>query len=150
ETIAGWRRSFRERHGMEPLLFLTQTFDDHDPEAFGLDGAIEFPPHKILANTHQINPKLEFLDHGFSGHAYQYEDVISASENVPVPEFPLIRTVFPSWDNDARRQGNGVVATGSTPVKYRRWLEGAIRYARRHPIEGEALVFINAWNEWAE
>jgi glycosyltransferase involved in cell wall biosynthesis len=150
DTIASWRRMFRERHGVEPLIFLTQTFNDHDPTVHGLDGAIEFPPHKILATTHQINPRLEFLDHGFSGHVYDYDDVIRASEAVPVPDFPLIKTVFPSWDNDARRQGTGVIATGSTPAKYRRWLEGAIRHARRHPIGGEPLVFVNAWNEWAE
>ncbi|MCW5715051.1 MAG: glycoside hydrolase family 99-like domain-containing protein [Bauldia sp.] len=150
ETIARWREAFQERHGMEPLFFLTQTFEDHDPAAFGFDGAIEFPPHKILAKVHQINPKLEFLDHSFAGHVYRYEDVIEASAAVPTPDFPLIKTVFPSWDNDARRQGNGVVATGSTPAKYGQWLGEAIRYARRHPIAGEALVFINAWNEWAE
>ncbi|MCC6737252.1 MAG: glycoside hydrolase family 99-like domain-containing protein [Bauldia sp.] len=150
ETIASWRKTFRERHRMEPLIYLTQTFNDHDPTVYGMDGAIEFPPHKILAKTHQINPRLEILDHGFSGHVYQYEDVVRASEAVPVPDFPLIKTVFPSWDNDARRQGTGVIATGSTPAKYRQWLDGAIRHARRHPIGGEPLVFINAWNEWAE
>ncbi|MGE3719887.1 MAG: glycoside hydrolase family 99-like domain-containing protein, partial [Bauldia sp.] len=150
ETFALWRRLLRERDGEDPLFLMAQTFTDHNPTPFGLDGAVEFPPHKIMADVHPRNPKIEFFDHGFSGWVYQYDDVVEASLGVPQPDFPLIKTAFPSWDNDARRQGRGVVMTGSTPLKYQGWLEQLIAGARRNRIEGEAVVFINAWNEWAE
>jgi len=39
---------------------------------------------------------------------------------------------------------------GSTPERYGQWLDGAIDYAVENPFEEEPLVFINAWNEWAE
>jgi len=149
-TIAEWRRLFRERHGEEPWIYIAQTFAEHDPRLFGCDGAVEFPPHKVTQAIPPINDELRFFDHSFSGYVYRYEDVARAAMEVPTPEFPLIRTVFPSWDNDARRQGRGVIMKGSTPEKYQVWLEAAIAWSRRHPVGGENIVFINAWNEWAE
>ena len=64
--------------------------------------------------------------------------------------FPLVRTVFPGWDNEARRPGRGHTFAFSTPERYQAWLEFAVSYAKAHPVAGEAIVMINAWNEWAE
>ncbi len=33
---------------------------------------------------------------------------------------------------------------------YRKWLDHSINQARRFENHDERLVFINAWNEWAE
>src|SRR5207245_1244509 len=68
----------------------------------------------------------------------------------PRPAYPLIKTVVPSWDNDARRQGSGLVLQGSTPEKYEAWLSALVEKARQNPVFGEAIVCINAWNEWCE
>ena len=51
KVIARWRALFAERFGENPIIVMSQSFDDFDPTAFGLDGAIEFPPHK----HHQAN-----------------------------------------------------------------------------------------------
>ena len=53
-------------------------------------------------------------------------------------------------DNDPRRQGAGTVLHGATPNRYQAWLEQLVQNAARHPLLGESLVCINAWNEWAE
>ena len=81
---------------------------------------------------------------------FPYDSVIAAAEGDPVPDYPLIRTVFPSWDNDARRPGRGSIIHGSTPVKFARWLDWAVTQAEENPVFGESFVCINAWNEWAE
>ena len=39
--------------------------------------------------------------------------------------------------------------TGSNPDLYCEWLEAIIRQTQEKPPERQ-LVFINAWNEWAE
>ena len=39
---------------------------------------------------------------------------------------------------------------GSTPDKYARWLKAASEFALKAPASDERIVFINAWNEWAE
>ena len=58
--------------------------------------------------------------------------------------------VTPSWDNMARRRtGGGFILKGSTPDLYGQWLGQVIRRRLDRPPD-ERLVFINAWNEWAE
>jgi glycosyltransferase involved in cell wall biosynthesis len=39
---------------------------------------------------------------------------------------------------------------GSTPEKFGAWMKRAIAFARENPVEGDAFVAVNAWNEWAE
>ena len=149
-TIAKWRALFRAQGGEDPIMIMSQSFDDYDPQEFGLDGAIEFPPHKITKKTKLINDGLTYLDDSFSGQVYDYEDVVRVSLEEPTPDFPLIKTVVPSWDNDARRQSTGLVIQGSTPKLYEDWLSKLVDQAQRTPFFGEPIVCINAWNEWCE
>jgi hypothetical protein len=149
-TIARWRAMFRKSHGEEPILIMSQSFDDVDPRPFGLDGAIEFPPHKLTRRLPEVNFELQCLDDTFAGEVYRYEDVVRCSLDEAPPPFPLIKTAVPSWDNDARRQGQGLVVHGSTPQKYEAWLKALVERARREPFFGQPIVCINAWNEWCE
>lgn len=149
ESIARWRDLFREL-GEEPLIVMAQGFNVHDPRPYGLDGALEFPPHKLVNDIRPIERELEVFDPNFSARVYDYGDLVRSASAMPAPAFPLIRTVAPSWDNDARRQGHGLVLANSTPELFGRWVEDAAAFARRHPFHDEPLIFVNAWNEWAE
>ncbi len=58
--------------------------------------------------------------------------------------------VMPGWDNTSRRKnGNACIFINSNPNDYKRWLKHAVEQSR-HENDGEKLLFINAWNEWAE
>lgn len=149
-TIERWRSSLLADHGMQPLIFMSQGFDENDPSLFGLDGAIEFPPHKVAAGLPAINSRLEILDPKFGGHVMEYKEVIKRSLADPDPPFHLIKGVTLGWDNDARRPGNGMVLHGATPELYEMWLRALVEKSRDNPVEGESFVVINAWNEWAE
>lgn len=149
-TIVKWRRLFETRHKMSPLILMAQGFGDTDPNQYGLDGAIEFPPHKLCEGLHgDVDPD-ELLDSSYSGKVIQYDEVIARSRREPVPDFPLIRTTTPYWDNEARRPGRSTVMQGSTPAKFGAWLRQVIAFARENPVHGEAIIAVNAWNEWAE
>ena len=150
ETLARWRRLWTEALGVEPWILMVQGFGDADPREYGLDGAVEFPPHKLVADLPDVNASLTLLDPSHTGHVRDYDAVIARSLDEPAPAFPLVKTVSPSWDNDARREGRGLTLHGATPERYGRWLGGAVERAREHPFAGEPLVFVNAWNEWAE
>ena len=150
DTIARWRSKWKANGHVEPLVLMVQGFDDIDPTVYGLDGAVEFPPHKVGKDLPHMQNQLNIIDPGYTGHVVAYNDVVNKSLSEPAPQFPLIKTVSPHWDNDARREGRGMTLYGSTPSNYQRWLGGAINYANKHPFFGESLVFINAWNEWAE
>lgn len=148
--ILSWREIFRQRHDRDPLIFSAQTFGDNDPRMFDLDGAIEFPPHKVLNFCSDRKNEVTLFDRKFSGNIPFYKDVVEAAKRDAETPFPLIHTVFPSWDNDARRPGRGTIVAHSSPDAFGEWLEWAVKKAEGRPVYGEPLVCINAWNEWAE
>jgi glycosyltransferase involved in cell wall biosynthesis len=148
--IERWRELWQSRHGEEPLILVGQAFGSEDPNVFGLDGAFELPPHKVVAGLHPINSQLTVLDGNFRGHVVAYDDVVSEALAEAPSEYPVIKTAVPSWDNEARRQGAGLTLHGSTPTTYERWVRALADCAVRQPAFGEPLVFLNAWNEWAE
>jgi len=147
-TLARWRRRFDEAHGETPIFVMAQTFDDVDPRPFGFDAAIEFPPHKLTKGLPQIYDALEIFDEALEADAFAFDDLVAASLSEAPPEFPLIKTAVPSWDNDARRQGQGLTVVGSAPRKFERWLGELID--RAAPVFGARIVAVNAWNEWSE
>ena len=150
EAFARWRSMFRSQHDLDPIFIMGQAFNAEDPHEFGVDGAIEFPPHKVVANCPLINGNIHLLDEDFRGQIYDYADIVENALKQPPPAYPLIRTAAPSWDNDARRQGHGLVLHGSTPQLYERWLTGLVNQAQNERFFGDSIVCINAWNEWAE
>lgn len=56
--------------------------------------------------------------------------------------------VFPSWDNTPRRAAATIIENHSAAA-YQRWLEAALGRVQAYPADSR-IVFINAWNEWAE
>ncbi len=147
--IATWRNMFAQA-GERPLLLMAQSIGDHDPRPYGLDGAVEFPPHKISDEVAKINHRLDLFDPEFAAAVYDYSEVVAASAAAAAPGYPLIRTAAPGWDNEPRREGKGLVLHGATPAAYQGWLETLIGEAETSPFFGERIVCINAWNEWAE
>jgi hypothetical protein len=67
------------------------------------------------------------------------------AEPLPYTRFPC---VAPGWDNSPRRQKDAYIFTDATPDRYGEWVAHACRTAPA--VGGDSLVFINAWNEWAE
>ncbi len=154
-TVARWRALFAARHGEAPLLVMAQSFDATDPRDYGCDAAIEFPPHKLVGGLPLDDADLAFMDGpGMDGpgrmQVFSYAAVAAASLAEQAPDFPLIKTAVPGWDNDARRQGTGLMLRGATPRGYEDWLSALVERAGAHPVFGERLVCVNAWNEWAE
>ncbi len=147
-ATARWREQFCAL-GEDPVFIMAQSFGDRDPRRFGMDAAVEFPPHKLTTGLELLNPGLQILDPAATAQVYSYDDVAASSGADPA-EYPLIRTALPGWDNDARRQGQGMVLHGSTPAKYQAWLARLVNDAVAHPVLDTPLVCVNAWNEWAE
>ena len=146
-AVARWRRLFAAA-GEEPMFVMAQSFGDRDPRRFGMDAAVEFPPHKLTEGLETISD-LTMLDHAATARVYRYDEVAAATDLLPQP-YPLIRTALPGWDNDARRQGAGMTLHGATPEAYQAWLGRLVAAAQAQPVGGEALVCVNAWNEWGE
>jgi GT2 family glycosyltransferase len=117
------------------------------PVDLGFDACVEFPPHgrAVAADT----PALICKD-GWSGYRYDYPYTVRAfcdRESVPYTRYPA---VFPSWDNTPRQPMQGTSFDGATPEAFRVYVEEKIEEARRFLMGEERLLFVNAWNEWAE
>ncbi|MEA3002022.1 MAG: hypothetical protein QOH81_810 [Sphingomonadales bacterium] len=147
-TVARWREDFA-RAGDNPYIVLAQSFQDLDPRRYGMDAAAGFPPHRVRDFVQPVTIRRRF-DPRLGTLAFSYDDAARNSIAYRPREFRLFPGVCPDWDNDARRNGQGVAFVGSTPRKYGAWLEHAARWVSTQAPPEERIVFINAWNEWAE
>jgi len=145
------RDRFKTAEDVDPLIYMAQTFGNFDPDLHGLDGAIQFPPHNssLLAN---ISHTVQYFKENDPGcRIFDYDEVVGFYGGLMKETFPLIRCCAPSWDNEPRRPGNGLILHNSTPSKFTRWVRLCAQYARNNPIHGgEKIIAVNAWNEWAE
>jgi lipopolysaccharide biosynthesis protein len=149
-TVARWREFIREAGEADPYVIMPQARGDNDPATFGMDAVAGFPPHKISENLVNVLPELDLYDPTFCGSVHDYQHVARAEAAMREPGVKLFPGVCLGWDNDARRPGRGVLFAGATPQLYGDWLHNAGQYARGLGSEDEAIVFINAWNEWGE
>ncbi|WP_321334861.1 glycoside hydrolase family 99-like domain-containing protein [Breoghania sp.] len=151
ETAQRWRDRCKEAGIGEIYLIAARSFEVTDPRPYGFDAAVEFPPHQMPAA--RVNDQLEIIDPKYSGNIYSFTDMATGFAAQKTSEYPLLKTVFPSWDNEARKPGAGHTFFGSSPQAYATWLRSVCDWTyqrsqadKNHP----PFVFINAWNEWAE
>lgn len=128
-------------------LAYVQSFDNIDPHDIGFDSAVAFPPN----NTHlaPITARQQLLNPDYRGDVFDWRELADEAMARPDPGYPLHPCVNPGWDNEPRRSGGGRTFIHASPRGYRDWLRHAIATARRRQ-PAQPLVFINAWNEWAE
>lgn len=130
-------------------------FDEVSHLPIGFDAVIDFqpnwndlPPYKKPL-WHRVLWRLTKRDTYIDNRIRKYSDLVHTMMNRLAPEYKTIPCVTPSWDNTARRTSGAIIFTGSTPELYGEWLRFAMT-ATRHLDGDERIVFINAWNEWAE
>lgn len=149
DTAKRWREWCVQNGIGEIYLAYTQSFEAVNPKKYGFDAAIEFPPNNVplpnMADT--VQP----LNERFTGKVYDWRAFVKRSRHYKKPAYPLFRSVCPAWDNTARRKHNGTIYINSTPEHYQEWLSNAVAdTCTRVQNSDERLVFVNAWNEWAE
>jgi lipopolysaccharide biosynthesis protein len=147
-AVERWREIARAEAGLELHLAAVQSFEIDDPRPYGFDAAVEFPPHPFARG--RPAPRVKRLRRGFEGVLESYEDIVREHLARPLPEYTWYRGLMPSWDNTARRGGHAYVAVGASPDAYRRWLTALVEETASRSRSHEPLLFVNAWNEWAE
>jgi glycosyltransferase involved in cell wall biosynthesis len=146
-----WRELLKANHDMDVIIYMAQAFDDIDPRPYGLDGAIEFPPHKVAKDLPSVAQEAGLVDPSFAGHYPCYSALAKRGMEDIEFEYDVIKAVTPMWDNEARKPSRGMGFVGATPAKYEQWLNTVLDFARKNPIQGKhKFACINAWNEWAE
>ncbi len=149
ETAARWRDWCRSNNIGDIHLAYTQSFETVDPAQYGFDSAIEFPPNN--ASPPNLSRHVKPLREKSNLTVFDWRYYVKRSASYVEPGYSLFRSVCPSWDNSPRRRDKGTVFLHSNPPDYQIWLENAIRHTQAHRRSpDEHLVFVNAWNEWAE
>jgi lipopolysaccharide biosynthesis protein len=142
-----WRK-YCKANGLGDLqVFCCFTHSNWDYRQFGFDGGVEFPPHNMVKPSY--GPEVNTVS-GFKGYIFDLPDVAEMYLERGYEDFNAFRSVFPAWDNTARRNLIGAIGLNGTPENYEYWLSEAIRRTRADYPGQERFVFINAWNEWAE
>lgn len=137
---------------------------DEDLLRLGYDAIVDFQPDRrdfpVASSASQvfvdaartILPKAiyQLLKTNASAvNRVDYRALVSGVINKEWPKryckFPC---VFPSWDNTARRKTPTVIQN-LDPDEYAKWLRYAVESVSEYP-EDEKIIFVNAWNEWAE
>lgn len=152
--VKAWREYFKKKHNQELHIVSTLGFDTIDPRKFGFDAGMEFEPLTAAKRTdfnealpRPINIFTSLLDKDFQGGVPDYRQLALREYDKPLFSFPTYKSLMPSWDNDARRKGKDpTIFHGANPDIYARWLDKVIE-SHSH---SSPLIFINAWNEWAE
>jgi lipopolysaccharide biosynthesis protein len=113
-----------------------------------LDGLVQFPP--LTGIGLQSVKGLAGLPPRHPGDVYSYDAAVDSVDLTTAgPHGLRIHPgVMPGWDNTPRRGESAYVFHGANPLSFRRWLARAKVAAASG--DGEALLFVNAWNEWAE
>lgn len=169
-----WSDTFRETAsalGVAPYLIRVERYLDTErrpPAELGFDAALEFQPFsRNFRRWLETRPDLKSnpmrrLKNGvrrrwqkaqhwrsFDRH-YDMAAFVAFDMCQPQPEYTCFPGVCPSWDNTARRpKGEGIIFRNTAPRLFGDWLEAKAR-AFHPPSDTENLLFINAWNEWAE
>ena len=86
----------------------------------------------------------------FQGQIVDYRQFVLDLLARPEPTYRVHQTAIPSWDNTARRPNHSLTFVNATPEIYELWLRELVARAAERRHVDERLVFINAWNEWAE
>jgi lipopolysaccharide biosynthesis protein len=154
ETI----RSACAREGIaDPFLL---GIDAHCPgvdcRTLGFDGTVRFEPQLsalpgFMVDRPSLRKLLRNLRRGVPSarlKIYDYREARERMNRVRL-DHPYFPTVLVRWDNSPRRGRAGVIMVGATPKRFGAGLREAVALVGHRPSE-ERLVFINAWNEWAE
>lgn len=87
----------------------------------------------------------------FSGLTfYDYDMVwrhmLKVEREAGIPAFP---GAFIDWDNTARYVKRARIFRGASPERFEHWFRQLVQVTATRP-DPERMIFMNAWNEWAE
>jgi lipopolysaccharide biosynthesis protein len=163
QTTQTWRE-LAIQNGL-PGLYLVKVESSpsersREPMLDGFDSALDFQPDwSVLKNSKKpsffsrIFNKLGLSKHDVfaNNRIFSYSDVVNTMLSRNPVAYPRYPCVTPSWDNSARRRNGGAtILHDSTPSIYAYWLRTVLLDHDLFAKVPERIVFINAWNEWAE
>jgi len=163
KTIEIWRTEAL-KEGIELYICRFESWGQNGKEYMkkGIDAAIDFEPHTGMHEYYQRKKYAHLVRRGINKmsklitgenifpHLYNYKKYILLQIKRSIPAYKQYPCITPMWDNSARRKKNDFFAfRGNKPELFGFWLKNVIEKFVLYS-DDENLIFINAWNEWAE
>jgi lipopolysaccharide biosynthesis protein len=160
-----WRQTVQKAGFPDLYLVRVESFrSDVDPKAIGFDAALEFAPDKavvrptfkrsrsgLLPMVQAVLRQAGLISPRHHEHRiYSFDELVDGMLAKPGVPYKRFRCVTPGWDNSARRADGAIIFVDSTPRRYEGWLRAILQQTLVTHHGEERLIFINAWNEWAE
>jgi O-antigen biosynthesis protein len=146
------RSMFREAGFDDVYLVYVESMEAAElrpkPSNLGFDACVEFPPQGLAVPATDSGEQI--LREGFVGVRYDYEATVLESIGRPSVSYKRHACVFPSWDNTSRQPIRGDSFVRATPEAFQVYVEQKLEEVIQQFVGDERLLFVNAWNEWAE
>ena len=95
----------------------------------------------LRAMRYHLSSKLTFYDYDMV-----WQQILKVERDGGLPTFP---GAFVDWDNTARYVNRARIFRGASPERFAYWFKQLVLATATRPAP-ENLIFMNAWNEWAE
>lgn len=148
-TVNRWQEEVKKA-GLPPvyLIRVESHATDITPSDHGFDASVDFAPNG--ANMGMMPQESQPIDAPKSMNFFDYLGTMhNIFERVNVT-YKRFQGVFVSWDNVARKKDSGNVYLNSSPESFQYLLSRVAENTKKNFDKEERLLFINAWNEWAE
>jgi lipopolysaccharide biosynthesis protein len=149
--ICGVKSSFSKEVNDKILALDVDSFVDFQPngDEFPKGGGIQYMVLELM-KKYLPNKLYQYLKlKGSANKVVDYTRLVDCQEKKDLDYHKRVfPCAFPSWDNSARRK-TATIIQNTNPELFERWLENCAEKVTVYPKE-ERVVFINAWNEWAE
>lgn len=155
-TIKIWKEEAK-KEGLELYIVRFESANQYGEQYMrDFDAAVEFQPiskngynYSIFQRVlNRLSRKIG-LDSYLATHIDYKKYVKFQLEHQFTNKYKRYPCVTPMWDNSPRRKNAYFSFKNTKPKYYQEWLSGVI-YKFKPFSDEENLIFINAWNEWAE
>ncbi len=138
QMIRYWNRRARQDGFGGVYLVSMNVSSEHVAMSRWVDASVDFEPNATKYRMRAENKEQEaFLDY----------DQICESMLARPHKKAHFRTMFVDYDDTPRRGERGIYTVNASPEKFEAYLRSSISQSVR---EGNAYLFLNAWNEWGE
>ena len=156
-----WNTLAKE-NGLEGIYFIAYQHFDFPYKEFGFDALTPpSPSHLFMRVKHTFLGKLVNKITGFRLNQLKYgtlklrnifthKQIVEASDYSDVPqEIKFFPSCSPNWDHTPRSGNKGQVIVETKPELFYENLSNCYKRIETYKSE-EKIIFIKAWNEWAE
>ena len=158
-TIEVWKSEASRLGIEEPYLIAS---DSHAPgkdlTTLGFDAVVRFLPQLSVLDYFGRRTPNWFLRRvlrnvrtgvfSLCPYACDYEKALRAMLREVPPR--THKMIFPGWDNTPRAGKRGIVMVRNSPEKFYEALLEMSKWTLEHLEADRRILFLNAWNEWAE